>query len=187
MLRISLLIVGIFYAATAAAPTYTWLDQNGIRQYSDRPVPGATEVKVQGAQTYSAPKPQVAPTPVSANLTGEPFKYASCAIGSPTNEQVFLSVSSVSLNWRFEPRLRSSDRVQMFLDGQPQAGVPFNAQSFTVAPIPRGTHVAAVSVQDSAGKVLCRSPDVTFHVRQPSVLAPANPNRPPPPRPRPRA
>lgn len=185
MLRASLLIAALVYSATAAAPTYTWFDQNGIQQFSDRPVPGAVEVKIQGAQTYSAPKPAVVATPVSANITGEPFKYASCAIGSPTNDQVFLNVSSVSLNWRFEPRLRTSDRVQLFLDGQVVPGVPFNAASFTVAPIPRGTHTAAVSVQDSAGKVVCRSADVTFHVRQPSVLAPANPNRPrPQPRPR---
>ena len=45
-------------------------------------------------------------------------------------------------------------------------------QSFTISPIPRGTYTATVSVTSEAGAELCRSPTVTFHVRQPSLLAP---------------
>ena len=45
-------------------------------------------------------------------------------------------------------------------------------QAFTIAPIARGTYTATVTITGESGAELCRTQAVTFHVRQPSLLAP---------------
>ncbi|HSC79773.1 MAG TPA: DUF4124 domain-containing protein [Chitinolyticbacter sp.] len=45
-------------AATASAAVYKWVDEKGVTQYSSEPPPNqkAKEIKVQGGNTFSAPK-----------------------------------------------------------------------------------------------------------------------------------
>ena len=40
---------------------YTWVDEAGQTHYSDRPIPGATEVVLESAQGYVAPRASAAP------------------------------------------------------------------------------------------------------------------------------
>lgn len=168
--------------AAMAADIYKRVDANGNVQFSDRPFPGAEKIEVEAAQTYSAPtRPAVRSNPSGAP---EEFKYERCAIIAPANDQVFLNESSASIAWQLVPSLRPGDVVQLIYDGGVMSGVSPGAMAFTIAPVFRGTHTVAVSVQDREGKVLCRSPEVTFHVRQPSVLSPGNPANRPRPQPR---
>lgn len=165
-----------------SADVYKRVDENGTTQLSDRPFPGAEKIQVESAQTYSAPRPAPAARPASSAQPDE-FRYARCAIIAPVNDQVLLNESSASVAWQLSPSLRPGDTVQLVYDGGVMSGVSPSAMAFTIAPVFRGTHTVAVSVQDPNGQTLCRSPEVTFHVRQPSVFAPGNPvNR---PRPRP--
>ena len=76
-----------------------------------------------------------------------------------------------------------ADALPLALDGKLLPGVPPGATSFTISPIDRGTHTLMVSILDADGRGVCQSAGVTFHVRQPSLLAP---NRRPAPASRPR-
>lgn len=155
-------------AAVFAGTVYKWVDQNGVTHYSDQPNPGAEKVTVESSKSTNAaasnPPRDVAPTQQDA---GPP--YSTCTISSPTNDQVFLNVSELPGTLRVEPQLYSGHRISVALDGKRVEGVGDTGTSFTISPIFRGTHTLNLVVHDATGTVVCSSPSVTFHVRQPTV------------------
>ncbi len=158
---------------------YRWVDKDNTVHYSDRPQPGATQVPVQAPQTYTAPKrtPSVSAVPAAQRpASTEPTKPA-CRITSPTADQVFPNAQSVTISFRGP----QGSSAELELNGdKAQSGAA--DQPFTISPVPRGSYTAAVVVRGGTGTSLCRTPPVTFHVTQPSILNPARPqqNRPRP-------
>jgi hypothetical protein len=166
-------------AAAVAAPVYKWVDANGVTHYSDQPHPGAEEIQLNAAQTYSAPP--VSDTPSSAAVTEGPV-YKVCEIFRPSAEQVFFSVSKVGAKFRTDPQLRPGDKVTIALDGKLMPNLlPVNGE-YVLDPVYRGTHTVVALVEDPEKKQVCQSAPVTFHVRQPSVLAPQSPTGAKPPK-----
>jgi hypothetical protein len=103
----------------------------------------------------------------------------SCGITSPTPDEVFPNVQSVMISYRGP----TGGTAQLQLSGaSPQTLSAPAGQSFTISPIARGTYTARVSITGEAGTPPCVTPPVTFHVRQPSLLAPVRQqmNRTPP-------
>ena len=47
-----LILLSLLWSTAIAEPAYTWVDENGQVHYSDRPVPGATEIELRGAQGF---------------------------------------------------------------------------------------------------------------------------------------
>ncbi|MFO1426881.1 MAG: DUF4124 domain-containing protein [Steroidobacteraceae bacterium] len=170
-------------ALAAAAGTYRWVDKDGTVHYSDRPQPGAEKVQLPEAQTYEAPPApmgagrsaatgasKVAPSPgAAAAPTGPP-----CAILSPKPDETLLNVQSVTVGFRGPQQATAT----LLFDGAPQTDAG-GRQSYTISPITRGEHTVQV-VFTAGGREACRTAAVRFFVRQPSVLAPSNPNRPRP-------
>lgn len=173
--------------AAFAGTMYKWVDANGTIHYSDRPQPGATEVHIDTRAPASTPPPSVvlATTSAAGAELAEEFRYQSCAIVRPANDETLPNAFSLSVGWQIQPALRGGDRVTLALDGQLVAGVSPTGTSFTIAPIDRGTHTLMISIVDASGRGMCQSAPVTVHVRQPSLYSPAR--RPAPtPRPTPR-
>jgi uncharacterized protein DUF4124 len=167
-------------SAVVAATVYKWVDQNGVTHYSDQPNPGAEKVKVDSAQSYQAnANPPNAPRDIVLPKE-EPSgpAYSSCTISSPSNDEVFVNVTSVSASMLLQPNLLAGHRVAVSLDGKRIEGVSGASSAFTVTPVYRGSHTLNLIVEDANGSVVCSSPAITFHVRQPSVQAPRAPNRP---------
>lgn len=171
-------------ATASAAATYRWVDADGVH-YSDQPHPGAEKIYLGQTQTYSA-EPNAAasgaaqparPGQRSLRASG-PFRYDSCNVVQPAEDQVFIDVDTATIGVAVRPAKRSGDRVVLSLDGQIKEPASNEQLEFVITPIERGTHVVAATVRDASGKDLCQSTTVTFHVRQASVLAPQNPNRP---------
>ena len=103
----------------------------------------------------------------------------SCAVIAPTQDQAFINVTSVTVSFSGP----SGGTTRLLLNGQEvQRGAAGSA--FTVSPIYRGSYSAVVAIDGAgaSGLVSCRTPAVTFHIRQASVIAPgpANPPRPTP-------
>jgi len=97
--------------AASSGTIYKWVDAQGTIHYSSQPTPGATELQIdsappQGASPASVPVPATA----SAAAAAEPFKYTSCALTKPTNDEALPNAFSVSVAWRVEPALRPGDR-----------------------------------------------------------------------------
>lgn len=178
-MRTLALVVGLVGVAAIAAarPTYRWIDADGLH-YSDQPHPGAEIVALGETQTYSAtpgtPAPSVAtPSQRKPKATrSTAFRYDSCAVVQPATDQVLLDVEAVTVMVALQPSKRSSDKLVLSFDGQPMEPASPDQSEFRITPIDRGTHIAVAIVRDSTGRDLCQSVPVSFHVRQPSALAP---------------
>jgi hypothetical protein len=171
--------------AVATTVTYRWTDADGVH-YSDQPHPGAEKLILGTPQTYSS---AVTDGPGSSSVVSSgtrraraadsgAFRYDSCTVVQPAADQVYIDVQSVTVAVQTRPGKRSSDRVEISFDGQAIKAADPEQEEFHVSPIERGTHTVAATVRDSDGKNVCQSPAISFHVRQPSQLAPQNPNNP---------
>jgi uncharacterized protein DUF4124 len=159
------------------ATVYRWVDADGVVHFSDQPHQGATEIQVQEPQTYSAPKATAAPnTPARARDMN--FHYTNCSVSSPAAETTIGDAESMSVSVSLSPGPRPSDHISLFYDGAAVPGSGGTSTGYTISPLDRGAHTLSVSVTDASGAILCQSPAVNVYVRQPSVLAPQNPNSP---------
>src|SRR5476651_2192313 len=168
-------------AAAGGTATYRWVDADGVH-YSDQPHPGAEQITLSTTQTYSSA--QADPSSASSSSAtrsardsrdsrdGGEFRYDSCAVIQPAQDQVLIDVASANIAVRVQPAKRSGDRVVLSMDGQAIEPKSNDQVEFVIAPIDRGTHTVAATVRSSDGKNLCQSPALTFHVRQPSVNKP---------------
>jgi Domain of unknown function (DUF4124) len=170
--------------SASAAELWRWRDADGVMHYSDRPVQGAERIDVQMTQKSTgaipARSPQVTegrpevPAPESEN-------YTRCAVASPTDQQVFNAVSAVNARIDIEPGLQRGHKLQVFLNGSAFVDWPATQFAYTLVDLYRGSYTLSVRVIDANGRALCTGSTVNFHVRQPSVLAPAR--KPPPSKP----
>ena len=188
-----LIVLPMLYAATLAAdPAWTWVDANGRRHYSDRPVEGATRVELLGAQSFQSGQPNEPPrtardatTPATSTAADG---YRSFTISSPTSEETLWNLGGIlNVTVAIEPALQAGHRMDAYLDGQ-RAVIAALSQNFTITDVNRGLHTLYAVIRDSSGREMRRSPEVTFMVQQTSVQnPPTGPTvRPPPPRPTPR-
>ena len=184
----SVLLLLLFATCVSAGVTYRWVDGEGVH-YSDQPHPGAEKIMLGSAQTYSSnDSSAVAPGSTrsgqaSSGAAGKrraeaSFQYSSCAVVQPADDQVLIDVESLTVAVAPHPPKRSNDHVVLSFDGTAMEAATADQLEFHITPVDRGTHTVAAELRDSNNKSVCRSALVRFHVRQPSVLAPANPNRP---------
>jgi hypothetical protein len=169
----------LFMAAAAAAAyaaggtiTYRWVDADGIH-YSDQPHPGAEQITLSRAPVYSSGQDQSPPAtsvrPSAAAGDAADFRYDSCTVIQPAQDQVLVNTRSVTIAVQANPPKRSSDRVVLSLDGRSIEPESNDQQEFNVAPIDRGTHTISASIRGADGTSLCQTAALSFHVRQPAL------------------
>jgi hypothetical protein len=164
------------------APAWTWVDAGGQVHYSDRPVPGAKQIEIAGAQSFAAPKP-AAPSapPSSAGSTAQAGAdrtqpYRSIAIVSPTQQQTLWNIGpALNVQVALEPSLQAGHRLDVYLDGQ-RKNLDATSPQLAVPDVPRGVHTMQAVVVDSTGAEIVRSVATTFMVQQTTLLNPNNPN-----------
>jgi hypothetical protein len=172
-------VLGLACAVALGGTVYKWVDEKGVTHYSDQPHPAAEKVELKSAQTYSsADAPAAATSSASPSSGANPAgAYETCELFRPENDEVFLNTDAVTAKLRLQPQLLPGHRVALGLDGKRQTDQPTSGTDFTLT-VERGTHTLIAVIEDEAGKELCRSGVITFHVRQPSKLAPNRANRP---------
>ncbi len=154
-----------------AATVWKWRDANGVVHYSDQPVPGAEQVNVQSASTYtSAPTgPVTSATP--ATKVAAPVNYTNVEIWKPSaQETIANSGGQVGVGVRVEPLLAPGHRLALYMDGRLVPGFPQQGMEYDLSEVERGTHSLVLVVVDTQGKQVITSAPVEFYVRQPSVL-----------------
>lgn len=166
-------IVGLGMAGARGQSTerkvYTTVGEHGERVYTDQRIPGAKQIEVDTTQTYKAPPA----TATSGSRTSAPsrvdssFRYQSCAIAAPANDQTFVNPDSIKVSAVSEPAVRPGDIMSILYDGS-AVGAP-GSSTATVSPVLRGSHTLSVVIRDAAGATLCSSPSITIHARQPTV------------------
>ena len=172
-----ILLSALLVTAASGTPAWTWKDADGQVHFSDRPVPGAQQVELSGAQGFGAP----AARPATATGAGaQPAQtatppYRSIDIASPAEQETLWNIGTM-LNVRIEmdPPLAAVHRVDLILDGQRQ-NLNRASLQMTVPNVFRGTHTLQVVVIDPAGAEVMRSPTRNFVVQQNSIQNPSSP------------
>lgn len=180
----ALLLVLLAAAATVAtaATTYRWVDEQGVTHYSDQPHPGADKIQLAQPQTYSAPQASAQPGGSRAAQPGagpadRSFQYSRCAIVQPADDEVLLE-QAVTVRGELSPPVRPGDHVYLVFDTATMEAPSPGQLEFHIEPVERGTHSVSLQVRDGSGRAVCQSQPVSFHRREPSALAPQNPNNP---------
>lgn len=164
-----ILLSALSGTAAIAAPAWTWVDANGTVHFSDRPVPGATQVELSGAQGFSTGTSRVSRAGNRAVAAGLPYQ---AEIVSPADQETLSNIGSVlPVQVRFQPSLQGDHRYDLALDGQ-RRNLNTVSTSVTLPDVFRGTHTLEIVVINSAGTELMRSPPRTFFVQQTSVQNP---------------
>jgi hypothetical protein len=166
-----ILLSALIAAAASAAPAWTWVDASGTVHYSDRPVPGARQIELSGAQGFGS---QGTRGSLSAGAQGTTSggPYQSVEVVSPADQETLWNIGGVlPVQVRFQPALQSSHRYDLLLDGE-RRNLNTTSTRASLPDVFRGTHTLQVVVLDSAGAEVSRSPPRTFFVQQTSVLNP---------------
>jgi hypothetical protein len=154
--------------ALQAAETWRWRDANGVVHFSDVPVPGAERVNV-----GPAPKPGSVATarssPSSRDSGSDIVPYQRCVLAAPANDFVALNEPAVQVVLDLQPSLQGGHGIQMLLNGQLVTDWPSTSTQSTLNMQERGTFTLVARVVDEMGNGVCTSPQVTFHVRLPTV------------------
>jgi hypothetical protein len=196
----ALLLAGLLFALTSAAQDakrdlWTWKDQNGVTQYSDRPVPGARRVELSHVNDPDSGAPSVPTSPAGPPPSDEgeseeagPVEYRRLDIVQPTEGQTFFGAdATVDVSLQMQPDLAEGHRLSLYLDDSLIGGAT-NSLSYTIGNLPRGQHTLTAVIQDERGNDLLRSQPRKFNVRQPTTIPPTavGPKLKPPPKPAPR-
>jgi hypothetical protein len=195
------LIVLCCLCAALAAPVqgattqmWVWVDSQGVKHFSDKPVPGAKLISIASMEPSEPPRPAAPPprTPSTAPRT-PPAKasvqYDLLEIFQPADGETFFgSDAVVNVRVRSEPDLASGDQMRLYLDGNLVEGDP-TAREFSLSGLERGAHSIRAQIVDAQGKPKTLSEPRMIHIRHNTVGTPRAVGpilRPPPPRPTPR-
>jgi hypothetical protein len=193
-MRILLILAGLAASLAAASQEiYRWVDKDGVVHYSDQPGAANAElINVIEPNAYEAP--EAAPGSSAgeqggnADATAGASPYSSFSIVSPTPDEVFFGADAVvNATAEVSGTLRPDHSVVFFLNGERRPAEGLSAQFSGLA---RGSYFLRASILDQNGKPVISSQQITFHVRQPSILSPQSPQAPPkppaPPKPTPK-
>jgi hypothetical protein len=175
-----ILLFALPATTASSAPAWTWVDANGTVHFSDRPVPGARQVDLAGAQGFGVvvPVPQGS-RPAAPGQAAAP--YQSIEIVSPSDQETLWNIgTTLNVLVQFQPPLLPGHRFDVAIDGQRRNLNTTNPRT-TVSGVFRGAHSLQIVVIDTTGTELMRSPPRTFFVQQTSIQSPTNQQRPPPP------
>ena len=160
--------------AASAAPAWTWVDANGTVHYSDRPVPGARQVELAGAQGFGTQTARAAQAASGAERGTPAAAYQAVEVVSPADQETLWNIGTVlTVQVRFQPALQQGHRYDLLYDGQRRNLNTTNPRA-TLGDVFRGQHTLQVVVLDAAGTDVARSPARTFFVQQTSVLNPSS-------------
>lgn len=174
MLKWLTALTSLLSMAALAAPVWTWVDEQGRRHFSDRPVEGATQIDLPEAQSFSGAalgsrSGQAATSAPAADEESEAVGYSVLDIVSPMPEETLHNIEgNLSVRIATNPALQVGHRIDAILDGAyRQLGV--RSLDLTLGEVYRGEHTLQVVIVDAEGTELKRSAAVTFYVRQTSI------------------
>ncbi len=176
-----LILLSSLCTAAIGQSAYTWVDENGQTHFSDRPVPGATEVELALAQGFSAPRPSASRLQSEAVEEADPVdRYSEFNVLQPGQQETLWNVAgNVDVVLEIAPRLVSGHHLGVYLDGT-LTDLGASGPQFQLTDVVRGLHTLQAVILGADGEEILRSLAVTFMVQQTSIQYPNNPNRPRP-------
>ncbi|MEM8497872.1 MAG: DUF4124 domain-containing protein [Pseudomonadota bacterium] len=178
-MRIYYSLLFILFALSLSQPTlaeiYKTVDKDGNVIYTDKvPHDNKKTEKITLKPSNSVPAIETPAIKLSPDNPDKPFKYKTLRIVSPEHDSAIEhGPGNFSVTAKIRPTLRSSDSIQLFIDGEPH-GKPGNSTSWALKNVFRGTHMLQVKILNERGKTLKKSKKSTVHVFRPSVAHPGN-------------
>lgn len=163
----NLLICLIFLLpAGAFAQVYTWVNEQGVRVYSDEQPPAHAKTADLAPIIPLAPVKSPLKNTDLATMNPGFSGYTYFAIVSPSEDSVITpgSAGGLSVQLAIQPQLQPEDQVTLFLDGQPvetSASLSFNLNN-----LDRGSHLLYAEVKHQ-GKRLIQTSKRRIHVQRP--------------------
>jgi len=184
-MRIALILAGVMLSLAAEPQEiYRWVDKDGIVHYADQPgAPDAKLVVIANSNVYEATPPDSSGA-ATYNPPPAPLPYVSLTVTQPASDEVFFGAdASITAAAELGGELAPDHTLVFFLDGNrvPSEG----GGSAELTGLERGAHFLRAAVLDQNGAALLLSPQITFHVRLPSINTPQSPQAPKPPKPAP--
>src|SRR5688572_20806917 len=166
-----LILLSALCTNASGAPAWTWVDADGTVHFSDRPVPGARQVELAGAQGFGS-QGTARTAPPATRPGDQTAPYQVIDIVSPADQETLWNIGSVlTVQVRFTPALQPGHRYDLALDGQ-RRNINTTSPRVALPDVFRGTHSLQIVAIDSAGTELMRSSPRTFFVQQTSVQNP---------------
>jgi len=159
------------YGYASEKKLYKWRDANGNLVYSDKPRPGAEEVKLKEVPTINLQAPKLgdiieerealirqqhAQRPVIA------FQYQSLSFVSPEEKGVLRNNAAlIELQAKVEPALQKGHKIRFYLDGV-AVGEASPELTVKIENAEYGPHQAYFEVLDEQGQIVQKSETVNF-------------------------
>ena len=171
-LRPIFILLGLFAANGALAQAYTWVDDDGVVHYSDRPEPGSKRIELPKSETPR--RPVAAPGSTAATASdeepqgAEPFAYETLEVATPAPEETLWNIEGVlNVSLALSPALQPGHQVRVYFDGNART---VSGTSFRVEEVYRGVHNIQAEVLDETGNLMIRSLPNRFYVQQNTIL-----------------
>jgi hypothetical protein len=175
-----LILLSAFSATAAfAAPAWKWVDASGQVHYSDRPVPGATQVDLPDAQTFGnghrqtqASATNQTPAASASTPASSATAYRSFNIVSPSQQQTLWGTGSVlNVQVEVQPALQAGHRIDVLIDGE-RRNLNATSTQLAVPDVFRGAHTVQAVIVDQTGAEVLRSLSTQFMIQQTSIQSP---------------
>lgn len=170
MMRVLLLCL-LFITPVASAQVYTYIDAEGNRVFTDKPLSSNAE-RVMLAPSNNvelsqpAPTVRMAPAPAVSKPT---LHYQVLRILVPEPDaSIHNGSGEMIVTLSSEPGLLPGHNYRLLLNGQ-QQGESSRSPVFSLQHIDRGTHQLAAEIIDSAGLIVERTPAQPFHMHRMSL------------------
>jgi hypothetical protein len=185
MRPIALLLLIALMPCAVQGEIYRWVDKDGVIHYTDEPPSkNAKPAKLPPLQTISPIAPA---TPSRATQAmDDDVPAAPTALGgnqpifilSPKPDQTFRSAErTVPVTVSLDGPLEKGQGLIFFLDDTPQGEGPTRELSTTIIEVERGEHRIGAAIVDESGGEIARAPEVTVHLKPPTVNGPASPKK----------
>ena len=161
----------LLFSLHSAAEVFTWVNENGVREYGDEPPAHAKKAKLpelQKLKTLKIPEEKkVEPGQIEGDesFTG----YSELSILSPKQDVSISSeeASNISIQLHISPALHPKHEVILLLDGKViKSGPQLN---FNLENVARGSHLIQARVKYQ-GQLLISTKSRRIHVQRTSIL-----------------
>jgi len=165
-MRISLLIISLFFTCSAQADIYKSVDEEGNVIFTDKPSPDAEKIIIKEVQTIDAPKVQPNKEALPAAAEEEKLVgYSKVEIISPEDDTgIRANDGNITITTVVEPALNqeAGDALAFYMDNKLVS--TGSGTQLSIKNVDRGTHSLSVAVVDKDGKELIRSASISFSV-----------------------
>jgi len=184
--RLSVFLIYFCLSAPSSAAIYQYTDDQGNVIFSDKPIPGGTQIRQSKPSVVPAPQRKPNTNPAATFTTEQKLtqektqpkkpekakQYKRVSIVSPEDDQGYRSNDgTVKINVSLKPELqvKFGHHLQLVLDGK-KLKQEWDSASIELLNVDRGTHTISVIVVDGQEKKLKQSKPITFHLLRYSML-----------------